>query len=276
MDINAIIHGDEYARNRYTFTLPVNAEGVLGSGELRINDGIIQSVSVEQDSFGQTKLVVHKIGLMSFAVQETDGAYIIKAQTARDAHPRIVVIDPGHGGTDPGAAANGLIEKNLNLSITLKLMQLLDNDPAIKTYYTRTDDRNVSLDERVAFADANGDIFVSIHGNAAKTNTATSYGIETYFLPHTNDSLIGFTSEQLAKILHRNQLTSTQASDRGVKQDNIKVLRETNIPAILCEVGFLTHSAEAAVLVTEEYQWKIAYGIYNGIVEAFSVYIPRR
>jgi N-acetylmuramoyl-L-alanine amidase len=276
MDINAIVHHDEYSRNRYSLILPVNAEGILGNGELRINDGIIQSVSVEQDSFGHTKLVVHKIGLMSFTMHETESAYVIKAQTTRDAHPRIVVIDPGHGGSAPGAVANGLIEKNINLSITLKLMQLLEQDAGIKAYYTRTDDRDVSLEERVQFANANGDIFVSIHANAARTNTATSYGIETYYLPHENDALIGFTSEQLAKILHRNQLNTTNAFDRGVKRDNIKVLRETNIPAVLCEVGFLTHTTEAALLATEEYQWKIAYGIYNGIVEAFSIYIPRR
>jgi N-acetylmuramoyl-L-alanine amidase len=275
ININDIIHNDEYERNRYTLTLPINAEAVLGSGDLSIRDGNINSIVFEPDGLGRTRIVVHTERVLAFTVRETDDAYIIRAHNPREVYPRIVVIDPGHGGSDPGAPSSVIFEKNLNLSIALKLKQLLDQDPSIKAYFTRLDDRDISLLNRAAFANENGDIFVSVHGNAMRGNSV-SHGIETYYFNHANMQATGLTSAQLAEIMHRNKLNMTGAFDRRVKSDHMVVLRETNIPAVLSEVGFLTNAAELAKLATDEYQWLIARGLYNGIVEAFSVYTPRR
>jgi N-acetylmuramoyl-L-alanine amidase len=275
MNINEVIHTDDYTRNRYTLTLPVNAEAFLGNGELSIRDGFVNSVSVEQEVTGRTRLVINQARVLAYEATETDDAYVFRVVPPRDARPRVVVIDPGHGGSLPGSTSGGLIEKHLNLSIALKLMELLKQDPSITVYTTRMDDRDVSLEERARFANENGDIFVSIHCNALRGNT-TSHGAETYFWPHENDAELGFSSEQLAAIIQRNLIVTTGAFDRGVKSDHMTVLRETTIPAVLAEVGFMTNPAEAARLATDEYQWQIAWGLYNGIREAFTVYWPRR
>jgi N-acetylmuramoyl-L-alanine amidase len=275
MDIHAVSHFAGYAAGRYAITLPVNAEGAIGNGELLVRDDYIESVKVEQDNAGRTRLLIHNLRLLAYTVEETDTDYVIRAHPPRDAHPRVVIIDPGHGGSAPGSTSGGLIEKNINLSIALKLMQLLEQEPTITAFFTRTDDRDVSLYERAAFANANGDIFISIHANALRNND-TSHGIETYYFRNEHDDFRSFTSEQLAMIMQRNLLNATNAFDRGVKSDHLVVLRETTIPAVLCEVGFMTNPAEAALLATDDYQWKIAHGLFFGILEVFSIYMPGR
>jgi N-acetylmuramoyl-L-alanine amidase len=161
------------------------------------------------------------------------------------------------------------------LAIALKLKQLLDAEPDIIAYFTRLEDRDISLEERARFANENGDIFVSIHANAMRNNN-TVHGTETYYWPHPSDPHRGFTNGQFARIMQRNMVTAMGSFDRGVKRDHFVVLRETNIPAVLCEVGFMTNPDEAAKLATEEYQWQIAWGLFNGIREVFTVYTPRR
>jgi N-acetylmuramoyl-L-alanine amidase len=275
MDIFSVVHKDDYAGNRYTLTFPMNAEEVLGYGDLQINDGFINAISVEQDTFGQTRLVIYNARVLTFNISETNEAYVIRAVSPREGSPPVVIIDPGHGGSAPGSTSGGMLEKNLNLSISLKLKQLLDQEPSIIAYFTRTDDRDVSNSDRAVFANANGDIFISVHCNAMRNNS-TSHGIETYFWPHDNDTALGFSCERLAHIMQRNLLASTGAFNRGVKTDNLTVLRETTIPAVLVEVGFMSNPSEAAKLASDDYQWLVARGLFNGIMEAFSQYSPRR
>jgi N-acetylmuramoyl-L-alanine amidase len=121
-----------------------------------------------------------------------------------------------------------------------------------------------------------GDIFVSIHVNAVRGGNTAIHGTETFFWAGEHDEILGFSGEELAEIMQRNMVAAMGSYDRGIKSDHMVVLREATIPAVLCEVGFMTNPAEAARLATEEYQWQIAWGLYNGIREAFSVYTPRR
>lgn len=169
-----------------------------------------------------------------------------------------VVIDAGHGGKDPGAStASGAYEKTFNLSIALKVKALLDNEKRISATYTRSTDTFIELADRVKIAnDLKADAFVSIHANSytAKTN-----GTETYYYRSE--------SKPFAQIMHKYLVKATGLKDNGVRSGNFKVIRETTMPAILIEAGYLSNATDAKALFDSAIQNKIAAAIVSGIKE---------
>lgn len=173
-----------------------------------------------------------------------------------------VVIDPGHGDQDPGArAAIGRDEKEFNLAMGLKVYNLLQQEAQIEPYMTRNDDTFVPLDDRGKFAnDLNADLFVSIHGNSY---IASSTGTETYY--YKSDSI------DFANVMHKHLAPATGFADRGVRQEAYRVVKITNMPAILLEVGFLSNPTESATMFDEAFQNKVAAAIVAGIKEQLQI-----
>ncbi len=127
----------------------------------------------------------------------------------------------------------------------------------------RTDDASVGLYERADFANAvHADIFVSLHSNASSNPDA--YGIYTYHHPSSQ------VSPHLASTIQSAVIQSTDAKDRGIMSANFVVLRETKMPAVLVEMGFMTNHEELMRLIDSGYQDKLADGLANGIVRYFS------
>jgi len=173
-----------------------------------------------------------------------------------------VVLDAGHGAHDPGAkSVTGKREKDFNLAVTLKIQKLLENEPRIKTYLTRSDDTFVELNDRASFANKLGaDVFVSIHGNSWTPSTS---GTETYY----NRS----NSKELAAIIHRRVVSSLGLPDRKVRTAGFVVIKKTTMPAILLESGYLSNTGDEKVLYSEEGQNKIAAAVAAGIKEFLKV-----
>ncbi|WP_282940002.1 N-acetylmuramoyl-L-alanine amidase family protein [Paenibacillus sp. RC67] len=173
-----------------------------------------------------------------------------------------VVIDPGHGDQDPGAkAANGRTEKEFNLMMGTKVYNLLQKEPQIQPLMTRNDDTFIPLDDRGKFAnDLNADIFVSIHGNSY---IATSTGTETYY--YKSDSV------EFANIMHNHLAAATGLPDRGVRQEAFRVVKITNMPALLLEIGYLSNPKESATLFDEAFQNRVAEAIVAGIKEQLNI-----
>lgn len=170
----------------------------------------------------------------------------------------LVYIDPGHGGLDPGAGGNGIIEKHYVLDLSLRVKEKLEAK-GIKVVMTREDDRFVSLNDRAVRANnLRADAFVSIHANAARS---TAYGIETFYYKNIDNSL--------ASSIQKKLINYTKAYNRGVKNNNFYVVKYTNMPAALAEVGFMTNKDEAEKLKTYSYQEKLVNAIANGILERF-------
>ena len=159
-----------------------------------------------------------------------------------------VAIDPGHGGTDPGAVGNGLLEKEINLAVGLRLAELLELDTLDtagggkwEVLMTRDDDSSVSLGERTTLANNWGaDRFISIHNNAF--SIASANGTETFSFAE------GSLGANLRDRIQEEMLTALGLLDRGSKTANFFVLRETAMPAALSEGGFLTNAQDAAAL----------------------------
>ncbi|WP_409346670.1 N-acetylmuramoyl-L-alanine amidase [Paenibacillus sp. MBLB4367] len=168
-----------------------------------------------------------------------------------------VVIDAGHGDGDPGAkSVTGRFEKDFTLAMALKVKKYLQQDSSIEVLMTREDDTFLELDERVEFANnRNADVFVSIHGN--KFTSPSVRGTETYYWREQ--------SFELAKLLHDRILNAAGFPDRKVKKNDYRVIKSTTMPAVLCEIGFLSNEAEEAQMFKEELQEKVAEAIAAGI-----------
>jgi len=274
IDINAIRHSDDYNNLKYTLTLNGDYSSLLGYGEYVINDEYLSSI--QMDTIGSnTQLIFNEKQILCYDVSEDNQYIYINILKPKEKYSHIVVIDPGHGGDKPGTIINGTVEKDLTLDYGLRLIQLLENDGRYKVYSTRTKDVNPSFEERSGMANQIGDIFVSIHINSVENN-AVANGVEVWYHPHDNDALLGFSSKQMAGIILRNILAGTGAKDRSVKDNVYLVLINTQVPAVLCEMGFLTNPDEYALLTSPEYRQKGAEAIYKGIVEAFQQYTPKR
>jgi N-acetylmuramoyl-L-alanine amidase len=170
-----------------------------------------------------------------------------------------IVIDPGHGGRDPGAVGhNGVLEKDLILDTSLKIAEKLKTIGAT-VILTRDDDSFVSLYDRVLISNQEDtDAFISIHYNAFPEDYVG--GINTYY--HQS-------GKQLAEKIQQAVYKEVLLRDRGVIQSNYSVLRDNHKPAILIELGFITNSTELATLQTDSYQEKVARGIVIGLIEYF-------
>ncbi|WP_025721199.1 N-acetylmuramoyl-L-alanine amidase [Paenibacillus sp. 1-18] len=178
---------------------------------------------------------------------------------------RIVVIDPGHGGKDPGAASvTGRREKEFTLAVALKVQQLLQNDPAIQVIMTRNGDTYPTLDERPQLAnDQQASVFVSIHGNSMPaSNNGKANGSETYYARQESLSL--------ATLMHKHLAAATGFKDNGIKVANHVVTRKSQMPAVLLECGYLSNPSNEAAMFTEEKQDMIAQGIVGGLKEYFA------
>lgn len=184
----------------------------------------------------------------------------ISTSTISNAQGYKVFIDPGHGGRDNGSSHNGYLEDQLNLQIAKKVEAKLKEE-GISVEMSRDTDKYVSLSDRNIKANNSGaDLFISIHQNAGFTSDAS--GIETYYL---NDNDI------LAKNLQDSLVDYTNARDRGIKTKNLQVLRDSKIPAVLLECGFISNKTEGYRLSTKDYQEKIADGIVDGIKTYFGI-----
>ncbi len=171
-----------------------------------------------------------------------------------------IFIDPGHGGTDPGAVGpSGLKESEINLDVSLMLGDELAGF-GYDIAYSRTEEKAVSLEERAKKANAYGaDIFISIHCNSSSNQAAE--GSETfYYKPNT-------AAQFMARIIVDNLTQYNGQPNRGAKQGNYYVLRKTAMPATLVELAFISNLEEEYLLSTEDFRKLCAEGIAQGVLE---------
>ena len=219
---------------------------------------------------------------------------------------KIVVLDAGHGGYDPGASGylmteeekeaylealeseenliaemevgsgDKIDEKDIALIVTKKVKENLE-DNGIEVILTRKGDPYPNLDERPELANEEGAvIFVSIHLNSTVSPVTGAKGIEVYYSTQNNDDELGITSKKLAEEILECVIDSTDAYDRGVKSGNLLVNRKCMMPSALIEIGFMNNPIELELMIDEDYQDKLAAGIARGIVSMHEkVEIPK-
>ncbi|MGP4073046.1 N-acetylmuramoyl-L-alanine amidase family protein [Piscibacillus sp. B03] len=175
-------------------------------------------------------------------------------------------LDPGHGGSDPGAIGNGLKEKNLTLAISLKIRDLLKQYDGVQVRLSRTTDKSLTLKQRTDDANAWGaDYLLSIHINAFN---GSARGYEDYIYSGLSDSS---QTAQYRNVMHEEITKAINLPNRGRKKANFHMLRESRMSAMLSENGFIDNAQDAALLKQDSFLDSIAEGHVNGLVRIFSL-----
>ena len=227
-------------------------------------------------------------------------SYVKNMGTIREGEQIKIMIDPGHGGKDPGAMGNGLREKDIVLDIARRLARQL-RASGVKVYMTRDKDAFISLRGRAKMANKiMPDVFISIHANSSRSKTAK--GIEVYYVSEkvddstravvaaensalrfegtTDDKLKVIVwdiihtenraeSRKLAEAIAHNIAKIMRSPNRGAKGAPFYVLKWTNVPSVLIEVGFISNPQEARKLADPAYREKIARAIFEGLISYF-------
>lgn len=214
-----------------------------------------------------TKLIFRLTGIFEYRTILENNHLYVSFLNPKEVYDKIVVIDPACGGANDGFTAEGLTEKEITLQIAQKLKEKLDKTD-IKVYYTRMDDVNPGEKERIFLAnEVRADMYIRIQVDANEDTdvygTTTVYNGD-YFIP-------GFGSVELADALEREVVTSIKGKALGLveAQPREYALKNITIPAAAVKAGCITNKQEASLLGREEYQGRIADGIYNAIMKAY-------
>ena len=262
----------KYDEDERTVTIGIpDKNAFIEEGEVLINNGVVDRiVSIPYKSSDKAGyIVVYLKEEARYRVTSPKKASEIMLELSAVPslyQDTLIVIDPGHGGADPGANHAGVKEKDINIDVSNRLRALLE-DLGFRTLMIREGDTFVDLYERANIANAaNADLYISVHANAHETNSSI-YGVETLYYPSENSELDYRDNYTLAKIIQQELLRELKTVDRGlIPRPNLVVTRETKMPAVIAELGFLTNSNERALLLTEDYRQRCAQALSNGIV----------
>lgn len=283
---------------------------------VEVGDGLLAGVRVGQNTLRQSRLVIdlerydhHRIFTLPSPPRIVVDVYGDSAPHRREANERLptglrrvhtVVVDPGHGGRDPGATGiGGLREKDVNLAIARRLAKRLESS-GFKVVLTRSKDRWVNLEERTAIAEsAGGDVFISIHANSSEKAGTRGFEIYTLDENHERHSLqvasrengvpsselnplqralaklrvdeAASHSNRLARLVHHEVIAGARKRkhslpDLGIKKGPFYVLFMSSMSSVLIETGFLTNRDDAKLLRSARYHRELADSITKGVV----------
>ena len=211
-----------------------------------------------------TKVTIKESAVKAVNTYEDEEYIYIELVRPKDKYSKIVVIDGGHGGSDPGTSANGTKEKDLNLKYVLAAYDLLKANTDIKVYMNREEDVTLPLDQRTRITnEVEADMFISIHVNSVAKQEIN--GVEVFYYADS------FEGKQLAQLALNNMVNYTgMAGTRGAKANTgYYVIRTSTMPAILIETGFITNPSDYQRLISDEFVENTGYAVYQTIVEAY-------
>lgn len=174
-----------------------------------------------------------------------------------------IILDAGHGPNTPGKRSpdGKLLEFRFNSDVAERIRQFLLSE-GVDVFFAHENSRDVPLSERASIANRlGGDAFVSIHANAFGYDWNEAQGIETYMYPQASKRTAAF-----AELIHSSMISACGRKDRGIKTADFTVLRETKMPAVLVECGFMTNREEASLLLSGSYRVQCARAISFGIL----------
>ncbi|NLW22647.1 MAG: AMIN domain-containing protein [Tissierellia bacterium] len=265
----------EYTRETNTMVISLPWDKLdIKEGSMTIQDGLINDIKVTS-SGGTSKIILTFRRGIEYSLLSHDTTDKIAISIKRDENEKpsdkLIVIDPGHGGHDPGAVQNGTLEKDVNLAVSLKLNERLKS-LGYNTIMTRDTDVYIELKERAAIANRNmADLFISIHANSNSDSSVS--GIQVLYHAYDKATVKKDVNLQLAKIMMEEITKGTGAQDRGlITRERTVVIRDTEMPSVLIEIGFLTNKEEVQLLQDDAYQNKIVESIVKGIEKFFDMY----
>ena len=235
-------------------------------------DGVKDIICQYKD--GTTTVSIYLTEVLACIPKQKERDITIEFKPLREIYDKIIVIDSGHGGEDVGSVAGDVCEKDINLSVVLKLKEMMDKTD-IKVLYTRLEDETIDNQARSELAnEVNADLFLSIHcGYEQKDETC--HGVITYY----NDAFFipDFGNADLAYIVEEQVTEAVSGQALGLKtgeKDN-DLLKNSMVPAACIEIGYLSNEAERERMKQSDYVNRIACGLYSSIVSSYEQMIER-
>lgn len=264
IDTGSVKFEDHYLDGYFDVTLPGDYESDYGYGTYDVKGTVVENIEVSTKG-GNTTFRFKQNRISAYEVTDEGDSYAIRVKNPKEVYDKVLLLDAGHGGKDPGTSGNGMQEKNLNLTIAQKIAQKLQGS-GIKVYMTRDSDVYPENSTRAQTANDIADLMVSIHINSGPE---TANGTETLYQVHANDSSSRLTSKQLAEILQANMISATGNTNRGAKLwTDVLILNRTTVPSVIVEVIFITNTGDALKISNPAYQDQVAQAIADGIQEA--------
>ncbi|WP_455958191.1 N-acetylmuramoyl-L-alanine amidase [Anaerotignum lactatifermentans] len=264
IDTGSVKFEDHYLDGYFDVTLPGDYESDYGYGTYDVKGTVVENIEVSTKG-GNTTFRFKQNRISAYEVADEGDSYAIRVKNPKEVYDKVLLLDAGHGGKDPGTSGNGMQEKNLNLTIAQKIAQKLQGS-GIKVYMTRDSDVYPENSTRAKTANDIADLMVSIHMNSGPE---TANGTETLYQVHANDNEARLTSKQLAEILQGKVVSATGNTNRGAKLwTDVLILNRTTVPAVIVEVIFITNTGDALKISNPAYQDQVAQAIADGIQEA--------
>ena len=264
IDTGSVKMEDHYLDGYFDVTLPGDYESDYGYGTYDVKGTVVENIEVSTKG-GSTTFRFKQNRISAYEVTDEGNSYAIRVKNPKEVYDKVLLLDAGHGGKDPGTSGNGMQEKNLTLTIAQKIEQELQGS-GIKVYMTRDSDVYPENSTRAQTANDIADLMVSIHINSGPE---TANGTESLYQVHANDSSSRLTSKQLAEILQASMISGTGNTNRGVKlRTDLLILNRTTVPSAIVEVIFITNTGDALKISNPAYQDQVAQAIADGIQEA--------
>lgn len=257
---------DDYRNRKIIVDLGKNFGDTIENKVLNTSDLWMGKVEIKTDT--TTKIIFNEKSILAYNIIENQDSYEIQFLLPKEKYSKILVLDPGHGGTDSGSSSGNYIEKNMINQQIKEITRLLEKNASIKTYITREESLYRPLDFRTNLAnEVHADFYLSLHYNCF-TNSSVN-GTEMLYHP-TKNAL----DQKIAQYLQNEFVNKLNLTDRKVKsRPDLYVLRNSNMSAVLIEVGFLSNPQEAAKLTNPEFISKTAKTIYDSILYIFNNYV---
>ncbi len=268
VDFGQCIINNDYVNKIITVDIPGAGEAYLAEYPMLGETDHIKKLDFDYQEGSIT--AVFQMDSVYEPVVEYDERFIyLDFADPHDIYDYIVVVDAGHGGDQPGAVRENVYEKNITLPMVQKIKEKFDADTEhnIGVYYTRLTDINIPFADRIGLAnDLNANFFISVHINALPNDTTTE-GCGVMFNEKNPGGKLG--SKKLSEILLKSCVKNMECESKNFfNGSTIYILHHAEVPASLIEVGFISNPKERKKMLTDEYQYKLAQGVYEGALKA--------
>lgn len=233
-------------------------------------EDLLLSLALKEEN-RMTELVLELNSVYEVTVTEDEEFIYLSLVRPHEKYDKIIVIDPGHGGIDPGTSGGGVTEASINLAVVRYLKELLDERSDWKVYYTRLNNTLPDLSARVEFANAlHADLLVSVHCNYNPVSVVN--GVEVLY-SKVQGAEDAFNSKVLAGLCSAYVAEETGLKERPLveRSSNLHIVKYCNMPMALIEFGYMSNKKDLSIITREQGQRDCAQGIYRAIEEAYKV-----
>ncbi len=275
--LNTIKDFDEYEKKRFTISIPGNHMSFFSEQDYYNPVDTLTSVKFSyKQSENITIITFNTSRIQGYEITVSDGYLALKIADPNEIYDKIIVLDAGHGGIDPGTLRGSVYEKNINYNVINVYAEEYFKDSDIKVYYTRRTDTKIALQTRADFAATVGaDLFISFHVNANSSSAVN--GTSVYYSKSNNTATAsGLKSSTLATTVVNYLSDAWGTKNRGILTDKFVVIHNNSVPAVLVECGFITNDKDFAKIKDSSYQKKAAEALYYAVSEIFDNYPTKR